>query len=65
MTDDPLDRTIAVTLSLKQIFALRDIIADCLDHTPKPSVAAAHHSIALRAADQILKTAIRDDIHDR
>lgn len=62
MTDDPLDEPITVTLTVGQIYAIKDIIADCLDHTPKPSVAATHHSGRLRAADENLTKAILDDM---
>ena len=65
MTDDPMDRPITVTLSLRQIFAIRDLIGEAVDHTPRLSPAASHHAGALRGADAMLETAIRDDIHDR
>ena len=46
MTDDHMHRPVTVTLSLAQIFALRDLIDESLDHTPKLSPAASHHSAA-------------------
>ncbi len=64
MTDDHMHRPVTVTLSLAQIFALRDLIAECLDHTGKLSPAASHHSAALRAADENLRTAIRNYFDD-
>ena len=64
MTDDHMDRPVTVTLSWSQIFALRDLIGECLDHTPKLSPAANHHSAALRAADENLLTAIREQFDD-
>ena len=64
MTDDHMHRPVTVTLSLAQIFALRDLIDESLDHTPKLSPAASHHSAALRAADERLETAIREQFND-
>ena len=59
MTDDPLDRSITVTLSLGQIFAIRDLIAESLDLRPTLSPAATHHAVALRAVDETLEIAMR------
>ena len=59
MTDDHMHRPVTGTLSLSQIFALRDLIGECLDHSGKLAPAASHHYAALRAADENLGTAIR------
>ena len=64
MTDEHMDRPATITLSLTQIFAVRDLIRECLDHTPKLSPAANHHSASLRAADANLLTAIRKQFDD-
>ena len=64
MTDEHMDRPVTVTLSLTQIFAVRDLIGECLDHAPKLSPAASRHSAALRAADEKLETAIREQFND-
>ena len=64
MTDEHMDRPVTITLSLTQIFAVRDLIGECLDHAPKLSPAASHHSAALRAADEQLETAIREQFSD-
>ncbi len=64
MTHDHMDRPVTVSLSLAQIFALRDLISECLDHTPKLSPAASHHSAVLRAADENLRTAIGEQFDD-
>ncbi len=65
MTDEHMHRPLTVTLSLAQIFALRELIGQCLDQTPKLSPAASHHSAALRAAGANLRTAIRKHFDDR
>ena len=64
MTDDHMDRPVTFTLSLAQIVALRDLIGECLDQAPKLSPAANHHSAALRAADENLRTAIGEQFND-
>ena len=64
MTDEHMDQPVTITLSLTQIFAVRDLIGECLDHTRKLSPAASHHSAALRAADEKLETAIREQFND-
>ena len=64
MTENPLNRPLTVTLTLGQIFAIRGLIAEALEHAGKLSPAASHRSAALRAADEKLGTALRNDVHD-
>lgn len=64
MTEDPLNRPFTVTLTLGQVFAIRDLIGEALEHAGKPSPAASHHSAALRAVHETLGTALRNDVHD-
>ena len=64
MTHDHMHRPVSVNLSPTQIFALRDLIDECIDRTPKQSPAASLHYAALRAADEKLQTAIWEQFND-
>lgn len=63
MTDDPMDRTLTITLPLAQVYALLDLIGASLA-AAQPSSAARHHASALRSARENLETAIRSQFND-
>lgn len=63
MTDDPVHRSLTITLPIPQVYALLDLIGESLART-QPSSATRHHASALRSARENLETAIRSQFND-
>ncbi len=63
MTDDPMDRSLTITLPIPQVFALLDLIGESLA-SAQPSSATPHNASALHSARENLDTAIRSQLND-